>query len=239
MADEKQEAKSYWASLPFASYHQDGPQRRVITDAVRELGREQPIQSVLEFGCNVGRTLHIMSKSLVPSPRVAGVDINEAALEDGRKTYGLDLRIGGEDALAKFGDDEFDCAFTVSVFDHMAERSQVREAIVQLARIARRYLLLLEPFDGTNGRALSTETHVQFNYYWNYPDLLREIGIVLLNDLWFPLGYGTPFQPRYRLYVAALERTEVGLSSIFLWRNRLERGRWMVRNHPIVKRICQ
>jgi SAM-dependent methyltransferase len=177
MTDERLEAKTYWASLPFASYHQDGPQRRIIIDAVRELGRDRPIRSVLEFGCNVGRTLHVMSKSLVPSPRVAGLDINEAALEDGRKTYGLDLRAGSEDALAKLGDDEFDCAFTVSVFDHMAERSQVRDAIVQLARIAKRYLLLLEPFDGTNGRARSTVT--QFNYYWNYPDLLCETGIVL------------------------------------------------------------
>jgi SAM-dependent methyltransferase len=237
MTDERLEAKTYWASLPFASYHQDGPQRRIITDAVRELGRDRPIRSVLEFGCNVGRTLHVMSKSLVPSPRVAGLDINEAALEDGRKTYGLDLRTGSEDALAKLGDDEFDCAFTVSVFDHMAERSQVRDAIVQLARIAKRYLLLLEPFDGTNGRARSTVT--QFNYYWNYPDLLRETGIVLLDDLWFPLGYATRMQPRYRLYVAAMERTEVGLSAMFAWRNRLERARWMVRNIPTVKRIWQ
>ena len=239
MTDERLEAKAYWASLPFASYHQDGPQRRIITDAVRELGREQPIRSVLEFGCNVGRTLHVMSKSLVPSPRVAGLDINEAAVEDGRKTYGLDLRTGSEDALAKLGDDEFDCAFTVSVFDHMAERTQVRDAIVQLARIAKRYMLLLEPFDGTNRRALSTETHVQFNYYWNYPDLLREIGIVLLHDLWFPIGYGTPMQPRYRLYVAAMEPTALGLSAIFVWRTRLERARWMVRNNPTVKRIWQ
>ena len=238
MTDERLEAKAYWGSLPFAFYHQDGPQRRIIVDVVRELGREQPIRSVLEFGCNVGRTLHVLSKSLVPTPRVTGLDINEAALEDGRKTYGLDLRTGSEDALAKFADDEFDCAFTVSVFDHMAERSQVRDAIVQLSRIAKRYLLLLEPFDGTDRRAPATETHVQFNYYWNYPELLREIGIVLLNDLWFPLGYGTPMQPRYRLYVAAIEPT-VGLSSIFTWRNRLERARWMVRNNPMVKRIWQ
>ena len=71
--------------------------------------------------------------------------------------------------------------------------------------------------------AICLAAHVQFNYYWNYPELLREIGIVLLNDLWFPLGYGTPMRPRYRLYVAATEPT-VGLSSIFTWRNRLERA---------------
>ena len=108
--------------------------------------------------------------------------------------------------------------------------------LVQLSRIAKRYLLLLEPFDGTDRRAPAMETHVQFNYYWNYPELLREIGIVLLNDLWFPLGYGTPLQPRYRLYVAAIKPT-VGLSSIFTWRSRLERACWMVRNNPMVKRI--
>jgi SAM-dependent methyltransferase len=238
MTDERLEAKTYWASLPFASYHQDGPQRRIITDAVRELGRDRPIPSVLEFGCNVGRTLHVMSKSLVPSPRVAGLDINEAALEDGRKTYGLDLRTGSEDALAKFGDDEFDCAFTVSVFDHMAERSQVRTLSFNSRASPSDTCCWLEPFDGTDRRAPATETHVQFNYYWNYPELLREMGIVLLNDLWFPLGYGTPMQPRYRLYVAAIEPT-VGLSFIFTWRNRLERARWMVRNNLMVKRIWQ
>jgi len=236
MTDERLEARTYWASLPFASYHQDGAQRRIIVDAVRELGRKQPIRSVLEFGCNVGRTLHVMSKSLVPSPRLAGLDINEAALEDGRKTYGLDLRSGSEDALARLGDDEFDCAFTVSVFDHMAERSQVQDALVQLSRIAKRYLLLLEPFDGTSRRAPATETHVRFNYYWNYPALLGEIGLHPLNDLWFPLGYGTPMQPRYRLYVVALEPS-VALPAAFIWRNRLDRARWMLRNHPAVEWI--
>ena len=34
MTDERLEAKVYWGSLPFAFYHQDGPQRRIIVDTI-------------------------------------------------------------------------------------------------------------------------------------------------------------------------------------------------------------
>ena len=124
MTDERLEAKAYWASLPFASYHQDGPRRRIIVDVVRELGREQPIQYVFrEFRLQCRSETFTSCRShwsLVP--RVIGLDINEAALEDGRKTYGLDLRDRRRGCASQSSpDDEFDCAFTVSVFEHMAE----------------------------------------------------------------------------------------------------------------------
>jgi SAM-dependent methyltransferase len=230
MSDESQEAKAYWSSIPFAYYHTDGPQRRMIVECVRELGRGRSIQSVLEFGCNVGRTLHLLSRSLTPSPRVVGLDINEAALEDGRRAYGLDLRLGSEEALSAIGDGEFDCAFTVSVFDHMPDRDLVRSAIDDLSRITKRYLLFLEPFDGRTERAASKKT--DFNYYWDYPALLREAGLRIIHDLWFPLGYATPMQPRYRLYVVSLEPKAKGLSTGFVWKCRLERATWMTLNHP-------
>ena len=230
MSDESQEAKAYWSSIPFAYYHTDGPQRRMIVESLRELGRERPIRSVLEFGCNVGRTLHLLSRSLTPSPRVAGLDINEAALEDGRRAYGLDLRTGSEEALRAIGDGEFDCAFTVSVFDHIPDRDLVRSAIVDLSRIAKRYLLFLEPFDGRTERAVSSKN--AFNYYWDYPTLLRELGLRIIHDLWFPLGYATPMQPRYRLYVVSLEPNGRRLPTGFMWKCRLERATWMTLNHP-------
>jgi len=235
MTDEVQESKAYWSSIPYAYYHTDGPQRRMIVESIRDLGRERPIRSVLEFGCNVGRNLHLISRSLTPAPRVVGLDINEAALADGRRAYGLDLRTGSEESLSAIGDGEFDCAFTVSVFDHIPDVERVRGAIVDLRRIAKRYLLFLEPFNGRAGRDL-TEKVVKFNYYWDYRALLRDLGLRTIHDLWYPLGYATPLQPRYRLFVVALEPDGERLSTRFVWKCRLERAMWMALNHPRIAR---
>ena len=42
MTDERLEAKPYWASLPFAFYHQDGPQRRIIMMRFANWGASSP-----------------------------------------------------------------------------------------------------------------------------------------------------------------------------------------------------
>ena len=136
MDHEPDEAKKYWASVPFDAYHRDGPQRTLIADALEALRRHGPVESVLEFGCSVGRNLETLRRRLSPPLELVGLDINRSAVEDGKARYGLDLRVGDETALRDSPPSaRFDCSFTVSVLDHVADVGRV-EAIIAEAGAA-------------------------------------------------------------------------------------------------------
>ncbi len=221
MDHEPDEAKKYWASVPFDAYHRDGPQRTLIADALEALRRHGPVESVLEFGCSVGRNLETLRRRLSPPLELVGLDINRSAVEDGKARYGLDLRVGDESVLRELPSARFDCSFTVSVLDHVADVGRVEAIIAELVRLTRTYLVLLEPFAGWVGRA--GEEFTRFNYYWDYPELFRRLGVRLVTEFPYALGYRNPVQRSYRLYVAALTPGAGGLGRAFVARRRLER----------------
>jgi Methyltransferase domain len=236
MANTGNEAEAYWAAHPFDGYHADGRQRTLIVRTVLELQRRagaDGIRSIFEFGCNVGRNLERL-RHVVPNLELAGTDINEGAVAEGRARYGLDLRVGNHTALKEFPDRRFDCSLTLSVLDHISDIDQVRETLIALGRITRRYLLILEPYNGRDERA--PELRVRFNYYWNYPRLFREAGFSLLHDIPFPLSFETPIRSAYRLYVVGTAPNSVGLSLRFILWSRVERFRFRLaqtfRNKP-------
>ncbi|MGH3679079.1 MAG: methyltransferase domain-containing protein, partial [Natronosporangium sp.] len=93
----------------------------------------------------------------------------------------LDLRASGEECLASMEDASVDVVFTVSVLDHLPEPEPV---FVELARIARTALILLEPFTGrvgrSDGEAGSADPHnvltsIPFSYTWDYVALSRKL----------------------------------------------------------------
>lgn len=130
-------AKEFWADYGIRDFYKNyKPWASLLIDLLREL---QP-QSVLEFGCNVGRNLYALAEAL-PGTALTGIDINRQAIEWGKQQTGLDLRIGDENTLAAWPAGAFDLAFTVSVLDHIADISEVCHRLV---RCARRYVLLLE-----------------------------------------------------------------------------------------------
>lgn len=95
--------------------------------------------SALEVGCNVGANLRWLAELLGPE-HVAGVDVNERALEVLRQTApGVDARVAQARALP-FADDAFDLVFTTGVLIHQPpeELGQVMDEIV---RCSRRYVL--------------------------------------------------------------------------------------------------
>lgn len=95
--------------------------------------------SALEIGCNVGGNL-VWLAELIGAENVAGVDVNERALEILRERVpGIDVRRAAARELP-FEDGAFDLAFTTGVLIHQPpdELPQVMDEIV---RCSRRYVL--------------------------------------------------------------------------------------------------
>jgi len=97
------------------------------------------IGSALEVGCNVGGNLNWLAE-LLGTENVAGVDINEQALEILRdRVPGIDARLAPARRLP-YEDVSFDLTFTTGVLIHQPpeELPQVMDEIV---RCSRRYVL--------------------------------------------------------------------------------------------------
>lgn len=105
-----------------------------LYDYIAALG----VESVFEFGCNMGRHLIELRRR---GCTVSGVDINQRAIDEARTVHGLDVRYGDESALADIGDGAFDLTLTNSVLCHMPD---VGETIAHLTRIARHHALFVE-----------------------------------------------------------------------------------------------
>jgi pseudaminic acid biosynthesis-associated methylase len=97
------------------------------------------VGSALEVGCNVGANLYWLAE-LLGAGNVAGVDVNERALEILRaRVPGIDARR----ALARelpFADGAFDLAFTTGVLIHQPPEELPR-VMDEIVRCSRRYVL--------------------------------------------------------------------------------------------------
>jgi len=174
MPDDMAAAREYWASrgrTPF--YETSHHWRQFIADRVAAYRPE----TVLEFGCNAGRNL-VEVRDRWPGARLLGVDVNAEAVQFGIDSYGLDLHVAGEEYLAGLDDASVDVVFTVSVLDHLPDVDRV---FVELLRVSRQALILLEPY---TGRVDRTDTDVEgsaltcipFTYTWDYMDLADRLG---------------------------------------------------------------
>jgi len=152
--------------------------------------------SALEVGCNVGGNLRWLAELLGPD-NVAGVDVNEQALETLRAALpGVDARRAPARELP-FGDGAFDLVFTTGVLIHQppAELPAVMDEIV---RCSRSYVLCGEyhanaleevPYRGQEG-ALFRNDYGRL-YRERFPDLrLVEEGFLARDDgPWDDLTY--------------------------------------------------
>lgn len=149
--------------------------------------------SVVELGCNAGRTLRaIRDRGL--GVALTGVDINRRAVAWGRDHWSLDLRVGDERSLVPA-----DVAFTVSVIDHIPEPQRALEALVVSAPV----VILVEPWIGSEGR-VTEGARSPYTYSWDYPARLRAMGMAVTQRR-FPIsdeGLGQ----HYRLYRATRRR---------------------------------
>jgi SAM-dependent methyltransferase/glycosyltransferase involved in cell wall biosynthesis len=189
-------ARDYWKTQELSEhYFQEGKQSAAIVSAVRELRRIENIASAFEFGCNVGRNLFCLQRD-VDGLDVRGLDINETAVNAGRRRYQLPLFVGGEEDLSKMDNDSFDVSFTVSVLDHVPEAKPI---LKELLRITRKFFIALEPYVGVDKNAKEQAAR-GYSYFWDYPRLFGELGAEIVHNQHFPLsdkGLG----PYYYLYI--------------------------------------
>jgi len=95
--------------------------------------------SALEIGCNVGGNLRWLAE-LLGAENVAGVDVNERALEVVRSEVpGVDARVASARELP-FADDSFDLVFTTGVLIHQSP-DELPRVMDEIVRCSRRYVL--------------------------------------------------------------------------------------------------
>jgi len=168
--------------------------------------------TVLEFGCNAGRVLALIKRRL-PGARLVGMDLNRAAIEAGRRTFGLDLRVADETSLDSIPDSSFDVTFTVSVLDHIAMPQQTA---AHLARITRRFVILyeichdktgkIEAMQDANGKVVEG---YPFSYFHDYRRLFADAGCWLVLDAAVP-GFAGNLGEFYRLQVYGRQEEDFG-----------------------------
>ncbi len=176
LTDEAIRAKEYFAGLGVQKFYLDEAHwARYIAEQVLVLDPA----SIFEFGCNRGRNLVEISK-LDADVRLAGIDVNADAVAWGRHRHGLDLRVGDESLLGTMEDHAFDVTFTLSVLDHLPEP---RPVLRELIRVARKGVILLEPWLGQEGKVIQAldspcgefEDAEPHEYSWDYVRLVQEL----------------------------------------------------------------
>lgn len=110
------------------------------------------VKSVFEFGCNQGRHLVQLRQQ---GCTVAGIDINERAVEAAKMLNNLVVEWGDESRLETIGDESYDLVLTCSVLTHMPD---IEAPLRHLCRIARKHALFVET---------RTRTDEQ-NFWWRH-----------------------------------------------------------------------
>jgi pseudaminic acid biosynthesis-associated methylase len=138
-------------------------------------------RSVLEVGCNAGWNLSSIRREY-PDVRVAGTDINEAALEQahaaGLEVYNcLDFRaVPGK----------FELVFTAGVLIHI-EPQHVREVMAAIIDKSYRWVLAVE-YEDSYETAIPYRGHADKCWKRPYGKLYEDMGLKLVEKS-FPAGF--------------------------------------------------
>jgi ubiquinone/menaquinone biosynthesis C-methylase UbiE len=101
-----------------------------------ELGRPQGHDSVLDFGCGVGRLAPALADAF---GRYVGVDISEGMIERARELNSqlanAEFIRNEQEGLSRFQDEEFDAVVSFLVLQHLPDRSTIRSYLSEMARV--------------------------------------------------------------------------------------------------------
>lgn len=109
------------------------------------LKKTQPIESVLELGCNVGMNLRAL-RALLPASRIDGVEINQQAAKTAEQS-GADT-IFPTSLLTFAPERTWDLTFTKGVLIHL-NPDRLATAYDQLYHCSKRYILVAEYYNPT------------------------------------------------------------------------------------------
>ncbi|MBV1952563.1 MAG: class I SAM-dependent methyltransferase [Cycloclasticus sp.] len=137
MSEEKRErtVKKYYKD----EYHPQYNLSRSNILLYAEIFKLKDVETIFEFGCNIGRHLNRLNNFGFDS---FGMDINEKWIKEAKKN-GLLAHVGNENDLQKLVMNSVDLVFTNSVLCHMPAK-EAEVAINELKRIARRYVIFFE-----------------------------------------------------------------------------------------------
>jgi ubiquinone/menaquinone biosynthesis C-methylase UbiE len=119
---------------------------------IRDLATSLRSTTVLEIGCNSGNDLREFPKNI----EVHGIDLNEHALEIGRKKLDSVKFQNGSILDIPYDDSSIDFVFTHNLLNYIPE-SEMEKAIAELFRVSKKYILTCELFD-ENESPLKEET---------------------------------------------------------------------------------
>jgi len=132
-----------------------------------------PDARIFEVGCNVGRNLNHLYRA--GYTRLGALEISAAAVERLRSAYPrlatVKVDIGAaETVLLTYPSRSFDVVFTMAVLEHIHPTSRV--VFSEIARVARRYVLAIEPRGGR---------YTHRTYPWDVPREFEVLGLRLLD----------------------------------------------------------
>lgn len=152
--------------------------------------------SALEIGCNVGGNLRWLA-ALLGAENVAGVDVNERALEVVRSEIpGVDARVASARELP-FADDSFDLVFTTGVLIHQSPEELPR-VMDEIVRASRRYVLCGEyradeleevPYRGQRGALYKQDYGLLYQERFPQLRLLEEGFLPKSEGVWDDVTY--------------------------------------------------
>lgn len=151
-----------------AQYHSpEMVRQRAHLRALLELS---PGQRVLDIGCGPGILAKEMAQEIGSRGEICGIDVSESMLELAWQRCGTDDRVTlrpGRAESIPFGDEEFDAAIAVQVYEYV---SDVECALAELFRVLR-----------PGGRAVILDTDWD-SLVWHTEDRARMRGILELWD---------------------------------------------------------
>jgi SAM-dependent methyltransferase len=129
--------------------------------------------SILEIGCNMGRNLNHLWQAGYKN--LHGMEISEHAVRRLRAEYPClamtPIDIGpAEQSIRKYGNNSIDVIFTMAVLEQL--HPDCRFFFKETARVARKYVLAIEPRDGHR-------SHSQ--YPWDIKSEFTTVGLICID----------------------------------------------------------
>lgn len=151
-----------------------------------------PLGTVLEAGCGESTTLSVLGNKLADRPSLGGFDISWSRVKLGSQfaaRRGLSPALFCADLFRiPLADHSVDVVYTSHSIEPNGGRE--REAITELARIARRWLVLLEPAHDLAG-AEARQRMESHGYVQNLAETIRNLGLDLVEHRMFPVSANT------------------------------------------------
>jgi SAM-dependent methyltransferase len=163
--------------------------RRLVVDIVRRLG----VRDCLDAGCGQPYLLEALGREL--GLETYGCDISDRVMEDSRGTpVAREFRVLDLSRETWPGRD-FDVVICSEVLEHIPDWTA---AVANLARMARRYVLITVP----TGRVRAMDRMVGHTQHFEGPELIAALGAAGCRPL-MVRRWGFPFHSLYRAAISA------------------------------------